>query len=79
MPSAAARKVAAVLPPDKRQQLPVAPGESRKRLERRQRRRAFDELGRGGELDLAAAVHIAGEVAERRQAGALGEIPAHAR
>ena len=46
-------------------------------LEGRQGRRAFDELGRSGELDLAAAVDPAGEIGHRRKTLAPRHIAAH--
>ena len=77
MPSAAARRVAAVLPPDKVSNCRSLEAKAVARLEGRQGRRAFDELGRGGELDAAAAIHIAGEIGHRRQVIAPGQILAH--
>ena len=61
---------------DQDEKLPEAKLESVGVLEGRQRARAFDELGRGRELDPAAAIHIGRELIERLEILAAGEIAA---
>jgi len=76
MPSAAARNVAAVLPPDRRQQLLRLQVKPVGLFEGRQRRRALDEFRRGSELETAALGEIRGEVIQAFALWKPGEIAA---